>query len=142
MRREYATWTGDLRPHPRYHHQCTIPVLRLHCSPSARPVSPSALLPSRLATGCANVRSGGRRKISPDPFSARRPLDLCCKCLSLFLLLTLPPPYLTLSRCLSLTLFPSDVFWAEKSKFQHAQIVWHFITWNVDAEAVEMIEIE
>lgn len=48
----------------------------------------------------------------------------------------------TLSRCLSLTLFPSDVFWAEKSKFQHAQIVWHFITWNVDAEAVEMIEIE
>lgn len=42
----------------------------------------------------------------------------------------------------SLTLFPSDVFWAEKSKFQHAQIVWHFITWNVDAEAVEMIEIE
>lgn len=48
----------------------------------------------------------------------------------------------SLSRCLCLTLFPSDVFWAEKSKFQHAQIVWHFITWNVDAEAVEIIEIE
>lgn len=143
MRREYATRTGDLRPQIHViiinaRGPCSVciaaPSLSLHpLSPYSLACLPQAVLMcglavvERLATASslrvslwfcvATVSRRFRRPRSPAP----------------------PCPLTLLHPSRSL---PSAVFWAEKSKFQHAQIVWHFITWNVDAEAVEMIEIE
>lgn len=96
-----------------------------------------------LMCGLAVVERLARARLCAAPFGFVLQMSLVVSFASPPISLSLYLPLLqSLSHCLSLSLFPSDVFWAEKSKFQHAQIVWHFITWNVDAEAVEMIEIE